>query len=237
MSDTTTDEAVRETEEPVEAPTAESADEPRALPAAPADDSFKTRLLLPLIVPVLAMCAVALYVLNISRIFLAGNKDAALVEGIIVTVSILAIATALAAVPRLRTSSLAIVLSLALLVLIGAGSITLGPSVTHEGATKNIGPPVASVTVNAGPGLTFEGQKNTFATSVAKSGVIEIKYGGDSGHTFAFTDARLSSFLLESSAGSKSVGKVKLADGTYTFYCTVPGHREAGMQGTLTVTG
>jgi outer membrane protein assembly factor BamB/plastocyanin len=34
--------------------------------------------------------------------------------------------------------------------------------------------------------------------------------------------------------GTKSF-KVKLAPGTYTYYCSVPGHRGAGMQGTLTI--
>jgi plastocyanin len=36
------------------------------------------------------------------------------------------------------------------------------------------------------------------------------------------------------SGGTKTL-KVNLKPGTYTFYCSVPGHRQAGMQGTLTV--
>ena len=35
--------------------------------------------------------------------------------------------------------------------------------------------------------------------------------------------------------GGKSTVTVALKPGKYTFYCPVPGHRQAGMQGTLTV--
>lgn len=37
------------------------------------------------------------------------------------------------------------------------------------------------------------------------------------------------------SAGDAATFTVELAAGTYTFYCDIPGHRDAGMTGTLTI--
>ena len=100
------------------------------------DSPLKTRVLLPLLVPIFSILIVAVLVLNISRVFLAGNNDAALVMGIVITLSILMGASLLAAAPRLKTSSLAVILCGLLLVVSMAGLVSLGPSLDDgEAAT------------------------------------------------------------------------------------------------------
>jgi plastocyanin len=54
----------------------------------------------------------------------------------------------------------------------------------------------------------------------------DVAIEGDSGEEIAASE------LI---AKSKTSVSTELAPGTYTFFCTVPGHREAGMEGTLTV--
>jgi plastocyanin len=205
-----------------------------------ADDPLKSRFLLPLLVPALSIAVVAVLVLNISRVFLAGNSDAAVVLGVVITVSILGGASILAALPRLRTATLAMILGAALIFVSGAGLIVLGPSLDDgeggapSGYVEPPGPAVGTVSVTAGPGLTFNGVAFT-GNYTAPAGVVTIDYGGAAGHTLAIQDPKFDGFLLGSSPGQKHSGKVQLAPGTYTIYCTVPGHEAAGMKATITV--
>ncbi|HET6953641.1 MAG TPA: plastocyanin/azurin family copper-binding protein [Acidimicrobiales bacterium] len=42
-------------------------------------------------------------------------------------------------------------------------------------------------------------------------------------------------FIVEASAGEDATATVTLEPGTYDFYCSLPGHRDAGMEGVLEV--
>jgi hypothetical protein len=209
---------------------------------APAEDTpLKTRVLLPFLVPLFSIAIVAVLVLNISRIFLAGDKDAALAMGIIITLAILIGASVLAAAPRMSSASLALVLGIVFVVLSLAGLLSLGPSLDEgEGGGGGFqyatGPAKTTLTVTAGPGITFEGiQPPDELKLQAAAGIVQIDYGGATGHTLAIQDPKFDGFLLGTDAGARKSGKVDLPAGTYTIYCTVPGHEAAGMKGSLTV--
>jgi plastocyanin len=68
------------------------------------------------------------------------------------------------------------------------------------------------------------------------AGVNTIKFESQSGlHTVVFDNGKVPGFHLEASSGKSDQLKVDLKPGKYTIYCDIPGHREAGMQGTITV--
>lgn len=42
-------------------------------------------------------------------------------------------------------------------------------------------------------------------------------------------------FKVEAQAGQTTTGSIDVAPGEYVIFCSIPGHREAGMEGSLTV--
>ncbi len=216
--------------------TASAAEEPLAIEAAtdPEREAVLTRGLLPIALPILSVLALGVFVINLSRAFLAGGSDGALVIGVVVIVTIMAVAAFLSATPRLRTSSLVMIASSIFVLVVSAGLVSLGPSEEKKegggGFVEPKGPAVATVEVDALPSLKFQAKEFT-----TKAGINLIKYNDKGGtHTLNFDDPKLAGFELK--VPPDDSGKIDLKPGKYTIFCSIPGHRAAGMQATLTVT-
>jgi plastocyanin len=193
--------------------------------------TYLDRYVFPALVPVVSVAIIVFYVINVSRVFLSGKGTIAIVAASIVTVAILAVSSIISAAARMRTQSLAVLTSVALLAVMFAGWIAVGHAQEAKEATAVACTPVtATVKVNVPNALKFD--KSSYS---AKAGCVQIDYGGTASHTLAFDPPGPASPILESSAGAKSTFAWSLTAGTYTIYCTVPGHRTAGMVASLVV--
>lgn len=205
------------------------------LAAAPApEEPVKDRLLIPLLLPFLCMIAVALYTLNVSRVFLAGDSTSALVIAAGITIGILAGGTIISANPRLRTSSLVMVMGFVLVIVVSAGLLSLGPSLnTGESAggplPQPTGAAASTVDVEALASIKFNATDYT-----AKPGVVQVNLTGAAGHTLQFRTLDYKGFPLSTSGGATK-GKVTLKAGKYAVYCTIDSHAAQGMEATITV--
>jgi plastocyanin len=106
------------------------------------------------------------------------------------------------------------------------------PATTAAPAPATTKPTTLKLAADAGGGLLF----NTKALR-ATPGTVTIVFTNRSTVEHNLTVAQGSTVLAATprfTGASKSI-TVTLRPGTYMFYCSVPGHRQAGMEGTLTV--
>jgi plastocyanin len=134
--------------------------------------------------------------------------------------------------------------SLLVLALVACGDDDDGTTTTDTsaGAAAEGGKEAGGGGEGGGAALAFEadpsgGLAYTTDEATAEAGKVKVDFANPSpvGHDVAIEDS-----------GGGQVGKtdvitegedsttVELKPGEYTFYCTVPGHREGGMEGTLT---
>jgi plastocyanin len=91
---------------------------------------------------------------------------------------------------------------------------------------------VLDIPVNKAGGLLFQFKD---ATATPGPATIESKNDEAIGHNIAVEGNGVNQKGPVVQGGGTSKVQVDLKPGTYTFFCSVPGHRQAGMQGKLTV--
>lgn len=117
-----------------------------------------------------------------------------------------------------------------------AASAPLSTPSTATKASSSTPTPPGALSLEANP----EGQlKYNKSTLTAKAGRVSIDFTNMSplGHnvTIESSSHKILGGLPTFQGGSKTL-TLDLKPGTYKFFCSVPGHRMAGMEGTLTVT-
>ena len=136
--------------------------------------------------PLLIVAGLVMFVINVSRIFLAGQGESPVIIGSLITVSIIAGAAVLSAAPNLRSSSLALATASFVVAVMLGGWLSLGTSAPEEGGGEALpreGPADAQLA------FTTEGLKFVPDTADAPTGVVRIDLVSNSGaHTFVFED-------------------------------------------------
>jgi plastocyanin len=93
----------------------------------------------------------------------------------------------------------------------------------------------ATVSFQADPSGALQ-YTETDVTAKAGNDTIEFDNPSSTGHDVVIEDESGSEVAkTDIITDSTASATADLKPGTYTFYCSVPGHREAGMEGTLTV--
>jgi uncharacterized cupredoxin-like copper-binding protein len=92
-----------------------------------------------------------------------------------------------------------------------------------------------TVAITADPSGQLKFTQSTLASHAGKV-TIDVTNKAPLPHNVVLVDS--SNRILDQTPTFQGESKsftVMLTPGTYTYYCSVPGHRQAGMQGTLTV--
>jgi len=198
---------------------------------------FRNRVLVPLLVPLGALGLIAVLVLNYSRDLLAIGGGPAVVVAMATALAVLGGAawfSRRSGTPGRGLTALAV----AGVLVVVAGFVGWArldeehpkASRTAGGAVQKPGPP--DITIHAFD-LGFTERRVTAPAGQIKIAEVD---DGQIAHTLLL-DGVPDFKLMVSGHGQQAEAPVTLTPGTYTYYCDVPGHRQAGMEGTLLVTG
>lgn len=112
---------------------------------------------------------------------------------------------------------------------VGSASLPTTTTVAREGISVTLLESAETTVVFVGTEFAYE------PVSVAAEGDFELVFENAGRVIHNLEIEGVSGLVLEANPGNSASELIRLDPGTYTIFCSIPGHRAAGMEGTLDV--
>lgn len=205
-------------------------------------DDIRNRFFTPFILPLTVIGAILLVGISLSRVLMAVSALSASFIALVIAGYILLTAFWVQSRERISARTLGVALAIGMFGVVGAGAVASAAGMRPLGEHGGEG---AEGEVAEGGEVGGEATEPVFvAIDIAYESAPEALPTGD-------VDVRLENegviehnvvieelddeLILEAPGGGTDEATVSFEAGDYTYYCSIPGHREAGMEGTLTV--
>lgn len=202
---------------------------------------LRERAFLPVLLPLLLIAGFFVFSFGLSRVLLAVPATTATFIALVVAGYLLAVAGMVAARPHIPARALAVGLVVGLVGVGAAGAVgaAAGMREIHHEEEAGGGEEEQGLAAEAPEGaLVFVAVDVDFeqAPETAEAGELTFFLANEGATLHDVTiEEEGDEVVVEAEGGQTDEGSMELTAGSYTYYCSVPGHREAGMEGTLEV--
>jgi len=204
-------------------------------------DDVRERFFTPFVLPLTIIGIMLVVGISLSRVLLAVSEYGAAFIALLAAGYILAMAFVIEARTRITARALGIALAIGLIGLMGAGAVAAAAGMrpleeyggeTAEGGEGGGGEGGATnEPVWVAVDIAYESAPEELPTGDVD---VTLVNDGQIEHNVVIEE-RGDELILEAAGGETDEATVSFEAGEYTYYCSITGHREAGMEGTMTV--
>lgn len=202
-------------------------------------DETRERFFTPFVLPVTIIGIMLLVAISLSRVLMAISALGASFVAMLVAGYVLAMAFLIESRKRITARALGVSLAIGLIGLIAAGAVAsaagIRPLEEEHGGDEGGGEGAGAEASNEPVFIAIDNEYESAPAQLPAGDVaLTLDNTGSIEHNVTIEELG-DETVLDAAGGETDETTITLEPGELTYYCSVPGHREGGMEGTLTV--
>lgn len=203
-------------------------------------DETRERFFTPFVLPVTIIGIMLLVAISLSRVLMAISALGASFVAMLVAGYVLAMAFLIESRKRITARALGVSLAIGLIGLVAAGAVAsaagIRPLEEEHGGDEGGGEGAGAEASNEPVFIAIDNEYESAPAQLPAGDVaLTLDNTGSIEHNVTIEELG-DETVLDAAGGETDETTIALEPGELTYYCSVPGHREGGMEGTLTVT-